>query len=72
MSLEKGYSVETREAVVKSMVNSSTSKQLWSFSKNRRFKPIKSECPHAFYQTKTSTISNKKVRFTSSVRRVFT
>lgn len=63
---------ESREEVVRSNLNYSRSKQLWSFSKRQRFQDVKTECPNAFYQKHVSTISNKKVSFASSKRRVFT
>lgn len=57
---------------MKSIVNWSNSKQLWTFPKKKRFKKIKPECPHAFYQQKLDTFSNHKVNFTNSARRLFT
>lgn len=72
MKQSKLLTEESREEVVKSNLNYSRSKQLWSFSKKQRFQPIKTECPNAFYQKNVSTISSKKVSFANSKRRVFT
>lgn len=72
MKIKKLLTEESREEVVKSNLNYSRSKQLWTFSKKQRFEPIKPACPIAFYEKFVSTISNKKFSFANSKRRVFT
>ena len=72
MSQRNPFAAESRQKIVKSIVNWSNSKQLWTFPKKKRFKKIKTECPHAFYQQKLDTFSNHKVNFTNSARRLFT
>ena len=42
MTARNPFAVESREQVVKSIVNWSHSKQLWTFPKKRRFQTIKS------------------------------
>lgn len=62
----------SREEVAKSNLNDSTSKQLWTFPKKKRFLNIKIECPHAYYQTNLSTFTSKQPKFSASIRKVFT
>lgn len=71
MSKGAPYAAESRIDIVKSSINNSTSKTLWSFSKDKRFQQDKSVCPYVFYQNNLSTLSNRKANFGSSKRRVF-
>jgi hypothetical protein len=66
------FARESREDVTRSHLNLSTSKQLWSFGKKKRFQPVKAECPIGFYQQQVSTISKRRVSFSQSKRKVFT
>jgi hypothetical protein len=63
---------ETREEVLRANTNQSTSKQAWSFSKQKRFIVTPSNCACFFYSTKMSTLSDRKTSFGSLRRRVFT
>jgi hypothetical protein len=58
MTARNPFAVESREQVVKSIVNWSHSKQLWTFPKKRRFQTIKSECPHAFYDQNFNSLTH--------------
>lgn len=40
---------ETRQEILKSAVNTSTSKQAFSFSKQKRFITQSANCPYVFY-----------------------
>jgi hypothetical protein len=71
MSKGSPFAEESREQIVKSTVNASTSKNLWSFSKEKRFQDNKPECPYVSYLNNSSTISQRKTGFGSSKRRVF-
>lgn len=66
------FAEESREEIVKSNVNNSTSKHLWTFYKERRFPEPRPNCPYIAYDHDTSTISQKKTKFGSAARRVFT
>jgi hypothetical protein len=66
------FTEESREAVAKSSLNYSRSKQLWTFSKKQRFDPVRPTCPNAFYAKPNSTLSNQQISFPNSIRRVFT
>jgi hypothetical protein len=70
--MRRTFTEQSREEIVKSSLNYSRSKQLWSFSKKQRFEPVRSQCPNAFYSKDVSTLSQKKVSFATSLRRVFT
>jgi hypothetical protein len=63
---------ESREEITRSNINQSTSKNLWSFSKEKRFSEKKPNCPYVCYETGVSTISNRKTQFGNSQRKVFT
>lgn len=69
---KRTFTEQSREEVVKSNLNYSRSKQLWTFSKKQRFDPVRPQCPNAFYSKGVSTLSHKKVSFATSIRRVFT
>lgn len=71
MSKGAPFAEESREQIVKSAVNASPSKNLWSFSKEKRFAENKPECPYVSYLNNSSTISQRKTGFGSSKRRVF-
>lgn len=71
MSKGAPYAAESRIDIVKSAINNSTSKTLYSFSKDKRFHPNKSVCPYVFYQSNLSTLSNRKTSFGTSNRKVF-
>jgi hypothetical protein len=58
MTARNPFAVESREQVVKSIVNWSHSKQLWTFPKKRRFQTIKSECPHVFYDQNFNSLTH--------------
>jgi len=60
----------TRDRVVRSSLNTSTSKQLWTFPKKKRFVKVKVECPHSAYQTQLSTFNQHYPKFSNS-RRIF-
>jgi hypothetical protein len=66
------FTEQSREAVARSSLNYSRSKQLWSFSKKQRFDPVRPTCPNAFYAPPASTLSRQQVSFPNSLRRVFT
>lgn len=70
MSL-RAFTEESREEVVKSMVNWSVSKQMWSFPKKKRFLAKKPECPQSAYQHNLSTITHKCITFATSTRDLF-
>lgn len=72
MTARNPFATESREQVVKSIVNWSHSKQLWTFPKKKRFLMPKPECPHAFYQNNVSALSNIQIKFTESTRKLFT
>ena len=72
MTARNPFATESREQVVKSIVNWSHSKQLWSFPKKKRFQTIKAECPRAFYDQNLNSLSNIEVRFPTSTRKLFT
>lgn len=72
MTARNPFAVESREQVVKSIVNWSHSKQLWSFPKKRRFNTIKAECPRAFYNPNLNSLSHIEVAFPTSTRKLFT
>jgi|JI9StandDraft_2_1071091.scaffolds.fasta_scaffold670163_1 hypothetical protein len=46
---------ETRVEVVQNPLNDSTSKNLWSFPRDKRFKSEQSLCPHVAYNYNLST-----------------
>lgn len=71
MSKGSPFAEESRAEIVKSTINSSTSKNLWSFSKERRFSENKSVCPYVSYLNNGSTISHRKTGFGWGKRRVF-
>jgi hypothetical protein len=71
MSKGAPFAIETRSDIVKSAINNSTAKSMWSFSKKQRFPQDKSVCPYVSYQTDLSTISHRKTGFGTSKRRVF-
>lgn len=71
MTTLEPFQQETREEVVRSVVNWSKSKQLWTFPKKRRFQTLKAECPHVAYQQNLTTLTNTQVKFTTSARRIF-
>lgn len=71
MSKGAPYAVESRFDIVKSNVNNSTSKTMWSFSKDKRFPQNKPVCPFVSYQNNLSTLSDRKTGFGTSKRRVF-
>ena len=66
------FTEESRDEIVNSLTNHSKSKQSWSFSKEKRFKRVNSNCPHVAYQKETSTISQRKHLFPTARRKVFT
>ena len=66
------FTEQSRQEIAKSNLNNSRSKQLWTFSKKQRFDPVRPTCPNAFYSKPPSTLSNKKMSFATSLRRVFT
>ena len=63
--------IESRERVVKSSLNNSKSKQLWSFPKKKRFMKIKIECPHSSYQDQKSTLNQHYPIFNTVKRKLF-
>jgi hypothetical protein len=65
------FAQESREQITKSAINQSTSKTLWSFSKDRRFSERKPVCPYVSYLNNLSTINPRKTGFGSAKRRVF-
>lgn len=71
MSKGSPFVEESREEVVRSTVNTSTSKNLWSFSKEKRFAENKAQCPYVSYLNNPSTISQRKTGFGWGKRRVF-
>lgn len=71
MSKSSPFAMESRQDIVKSAINSSTSKSMWSFSKDKRFPMDRPVCPYVSYQTNLSTISQRKTGFGTSKRRVF-
>lgn len=71
MSKGAPFAAESRFDIVKSAINNSTSKTLYSFSKDKRFQPNKSVCPYVSYQNNLSTLSHRKTGFGTSKRRVF-
>lgn len=58
--------------MTRSVVNRSTAKTLWSFSKGERFSKQKPSCPYSSYDYNLSTITKVHAGFGSSQRRVFT
>lgn len=72
MTARNPFAIESREQVVKSIVNWSHSKQLWSFPKKKRFNTIKTECPRAFYDPNLNSLSHIEVAFPTSTRKLFT
>ena len=72
MSKSSPFAVESRDQITKNAINKSTSKVLWSFSKDRRFSMNKPPCPYVSYLNNLSTINNRKTVFGSAKRRVFT
>lgn len=58
--------------MTRSVVNRSTAKTLWSFSKGERFSQQKPSCPYSSYDYNLSTITKVHAGFGSSQRRVFT
>ena len=68
---QPGLLEESREKVVQNALNKSTSKQLWTFSKKKRFRKIKPECPHASYMSQISTLNNHYPKFSDAPRRIF-
>ena len=72
MPKNRVFTEESRDEIVNSLTNHSKSKQSWSFSKEKRFKRVNSNCPHISYQKETSTISQRKHLFPTSRRKVFT
>ena len=71
MSKGSPFVEESREEVVRSTINNSTSKNLWSFSKDKRFADNKAACPYVSYLNNSSTISQRKTGFGWGKRRVF-
>ncbi len=71
MSKFRVFTQESRDQILKSLTNQSTSKQAWSFSKQKRFVAPPYNCPYVAYAN-PSTISNRKTIFGSSRRKVFT
>jgi hypothetical protein len=71
MSKGSPFAEESREEIVRSTINGSTSKNLWSFSKDKRFPENKSTCPYVSYLNDSSTISSRKNGFGCGKRRVF-
>lgn len=72
LSKKTPYAEDSREDIVRSNLNRSTAKTLWSFPKKKRFPDPKPVCPHPFYAYDLSTISKRKTGFGSAQRRVFT
>lgn len=54
-----------------STLSHSTSKQLWTFPKKKRFNKIKIECPHVAYQTQLTTFNSHYPKFSTARRRLF-
>lgn len=72
MSKYRAFTEESREEILKSLTNNSSSKQAWSFSRQKRFATSNAPCPYVSYGQAHSTFSNKKAGFGSSRRKVFT
>lgn len=72
MSKFRTFTEESREEILRSLTNQSTSKQAWTFSRQKRFVMPPPNCPYVAYNTNPSTISNRKTSFGSSRRKVFT
>ena len=71
MSKGAPFAVDTRHDIVKSAVNTSPSKTMFSFSKDKRFQQAKPVCPYVSYQNNLSTLSHRKTGFGLGKRRVF-
>lgn len=71
MSKFRTFTQQSRADILKSLTNQSTSKQAWSFSKQKRFIAPAPNCPYVSYAN-NSTITNRKTYFGSSRRKVFT
>ena len=72
MSKSSPFALESRDQITKNAINKSTSKVLWSFSKDKRFSLSKSPCPYVSYLNNLSTINKRKTVFGSAKRKVFT
>ena len=72
MSKYRVFTEESREQILQSLTNQSTSKQAWTFSRQNRFSRLHSNCPYVSYVADTSTLSNRKTSFGKSTRKVFT
>ena len=72
MSKYRMFTEESRDEILKSLTNNSSSKQAWSFSRQKRFVTMNAPCPYVSYNNAASVFSNKKAGFGSSRRRVFT
>ena len=72
MSKYRAYTEESREEILKALTNNSSSKQAWSFSRQKRFAPKNAACPYISYGKSDSLFSNKRTGFGSSRRKVFT
>ena len=72
MSKYRMFTEESRDQIIKSLTNKSSSKQAWSFSRQKRFVANNAQCPFISYGNTSSTLSNKKAGFGTSTRRVFT
>lgn len=72
MSKYRAFTEESRDDILKSLTNNSSSKQAWSFSKQKRFPRKNPNCPYVSYMNETSTLSQRKPAFGNSRRKVFT
>jgi hypothetical protein len=65
------FTEQSREEVVKSVVNWSISKQMWTFPKRKRFWQKKPECPMLAYNQNLSALTHKPISFATSTRNLF-
>ena len=72
MSKLSPFAEESREQVARATFNQSTAKQLWTFSKEKRFPQKRPICPEVSYLSNASSLRPPQMQFGTSHRRVFT
>ena len=72
MSKLSPFAEESREQVCRATFNKSTAKQLWTFSREKRFMLRKPNCNEVTYLKDPSSLKPAQMQFGTGHRRVFT